>query len=826
MTAYNTGNPIGSKDPRDLYDNAENFDNAVNATGATFTDRLGVSRKTWKGLEDDAAAAIQSIESGGKVYETTAAGLAATVNGEYFNVPSVDTNGFITLYRNVSGSAVEIKQYPSSGYVARLNASVAALEERVYQETYTTPLLDNDLNGFEIDFHLNGWSDIVKIKQNGIVTLHDVDDLFENSSNGPNLITTIDGEREYSPHNFFLNSDAPATQSFANALVGFPYTISITGGGSVSIRSSLGDGNINYGVASESAPLTIIAQTVNIRIASITGTVNTIQLARGNKVLKYIKTTSAARMGIVISRNPNTGEMALLSEPTRTNYFLNSDAPATQTISLAASTYTVWLEGSGLIELSGGPIATVTEAEPHTFTLSGTTNVTFTVSGTVTFAQCENGETKTSPIITLSAARSRSINRASCLLSKLPPLNDSFLVYTDFTITKKASGKNSYIFSIGKDTSNLITYYQDGINHPTIRHAIPGDNKQQPQSFVIGENVRQEFTGVFMPDHIYFGVDGKPIIPAQTFYRTSPELIYIEIGGYANQPPPGQIYTRRFAAIPKTDMRTRDGMTYFYEYGDEDYKYDDYDVIVVAGQSNNLAGTSINPTIDLPPKRSVQLSLTYAANFGTITGNVFGNIYPAGEPMRHMYVVNGNSANNIGYLVAMAREYYVPNVARPFTKLMLINTAVGNTGFSGNAWGVKKSLYNCLCNNVGVILKRFPNAKLRLLCWMQGEYDSAAGMNPADYQAALDAQMADFRDQFGEVPIVIGGMRPAIVNANPDYRAIQTVLADTPNRLSICGYADPEAAPAIGTSNSTQAEYTAAELRLFAERFYNAFIAL
>lgn len=50
MTTYSTGNPIGSTDPRDLYDNAENLDEAVNSDGDTFQDRMGKSRLTWTGI--------------------------------------------------------------------------------------------------------------------------------------------------------------------------------------------------------------------------------------------------------------------------------------------------------------------------------------------------------------------------------------------------------------------------------------------------------------------------------------------------------------------------------------------------------------------------------------------------------------------------------------------------------------------------------------------------------------------------------------------------------------------------------------------------------
>lgn len=54
MTTYNTGNPIGSVDPRDLYDDTENLSVLVNSQEKTeHPDRLGVPRKTWHGMEQD-----------------------------------------------------------------------------------------------------------------------------------------------------------------------------------------------------------------------------------------------------------------------------------------------------------------------------------------------------------------------------------------------------------------------------------------------------------------------------------------------------------------------------------------------------------------------------------------------------------------------------------------------------------------------------------------------------------------------------------------------------------------------------------------------------
>lgn len=49
MTTYNTGNPIGSIDPRDLLDNAQNLDEALLTENKTFVDRLGRTRTSWEG---------------------------------------------------------------------------------------------------------------------------------------------------------------------------------------------------------------------------------------------------------------------------------------------------------------------------------------------------------------------------------------------------------------------------------------------------------------------------------------------------------------------------------------------------------------------------------------------------------------------------------------------------------------------------------------------------------------------------------------------------------------------------------------------------------
>lgn len=49
---YLTGNTLGSTAVKDLYDNASNFDEAVNSPSPSFTDRFGKRRETWSGMEE------------------------------------------------------------------------------------------------------------------------------------------------------------------------------------------------------------------------------------------------------------------------------------------------------------------------------------------------------------------------------------------------------------------------------------------------------------------------------------------------------------------------------------------------------------------------------------------------------------------------------------------------------------------------------------------------------------------------------------------------------------------------------------------------------
>lgn len=60
---YLTGNPLGSTAPKDLYDNASNFDEAMNSPSPAFYDRFNKRRETWAGMEAEFDGTIASFET-------------------------------------------------------------------------------------------------------------------------------------------------------------------------------------------------------------------------------------------------------------------------------------------------------------------------------------------------------------------------------------------------------------------------------------------------------------------------------------------------------------------------------------------------------------------------------------------------------------------------------------------------------------------------------------------------------------------------------------------------------------------------------------------
>ncbi len=116
--------------------------------------------------------------------------------------------------------------------------------------------------------------------------------------------------------------------------------------------------------------------------------------------------------------HPVSGEsLGLLIEESRTNLLLNSATLSTQSVTTAATAYTLSFYGTGTVTLSGtstaGPLVGTNAKQRVSLTFTPTAGtLTLTVSGSVTYANLEAGAFATSWISTAGASRTRAADVA------------------------------------------------------------------------------------------------------------------------------------------------------------------------------------------------------------------------------------------------------------------------------------------------------------------------------------------------------------------------------------------------------------------------------
>jgi hypothetical protein len=270
--------------------------------------------------------------------------------------------------------------------------------------------LRNETSGLAIDYlHPIAGERVARKTAAGVVNLYSLQEFYTNATTAsPKLTYDIAGNKVWSPHNLFLNSNAPATQSVAT-LVGHQYTVSVRGSGGTLTGSSGASG-----VATAGNPLTFIA-TGTTSTFTRAGLLTRMQMNRGDKVVEYLATTSAIRIGVAVDYHPTThAPLGMIGEAVATNLLLNSEVLVTQSCTVAAVAHTLSFWGTGTVTLSGtstgakvGTGATVRSSFAFTPT-AGT--LTLTVTGSVVDAQLEANPVATSLIPTKGATVTRAVD--------------------------------------------------------------------------------------------------------------------------------------------------------------------------------------------------------------------------------------------------------------------------------------------------------------------------------------------------------------------------------------------------------------------------------
>jgi len=173
--------------------------------------------------------------------------------------------------------------------------------------------LADETNGFAAVFSDATDAQRIAVKTAGVVVSSGLDAFYQNGGIGPKIVWGPSALLEWTPHNLFLNSGTPATQS-VTTIVGAPYTVTVTGSGS--LTGSAGAS----GVATAGAPLIFVATTTSSTF-TLGGSLTTMQMNIGRVATAYLPTTAARRFGLAIDHDPTLGR-TLLMEAAITNICL------------------------------------------------------------------------------------------------------------------------------------------------------------------------------------------------------------------------------------------------------------------------------------------------------------------------------------------------------------------------------------------------------------------------------------------------------------------------------------------------------------------------
>jgi len=142
----------------------------------------------------------------------------------------------------------------------------------------------------------------------------------------------------------------------------------------------------------------------------------------------------------------------VLLEEGRTNYFINPEAPVTQDITTTAQDYTVSVEGSGSVTLSGTATGVATEDSPLTVTATAGA-LTCTCAGTLTFVNVQAGSFPTSFIAGVAAPVTRPATLASKASTGILRANNLGI---DFWAISEGTQDARVLWSSYTDASNYL----------------------------------------------------------------------------------------------------------------------------------------------------------------------------------------------------------------------------------------------------------------------------------------------------------------------------------------------------------------------------------
>ena len=206
----------------------------------------------------------------------------------------------------------------------------------------------------------------------------------------------------------------------------------------------------------------------------------------------------------------------------------------------------------------------------------------------------------------------------------------------------------------------------------------------------------------------------------------------------------------------------------------KDFAKDEFDVFLLAGQSNAVGHGSGNVDRPYVPDPNVwYLNNEFYQGIFTIS--------PATERTRENDV-------QASFGLTFAEAYIRNGMLKEGRKLLFVRAAVGGTGFLQGRWTLTGDLYRYMIDMTRTALSLNPRNRLIALLWHQGETDAIDRATYAQHYENLMTLVKTARSDLDapELPFIAGDFVPQWKNDNPEIsepvvRAIRDVCRDCGN---------------------------------------------
>ena len=218
-----------------------------------------------------------------------------------------------------------------------------------------------------------------------------------------------------------------------------------------------------------------------------------------------------------------------------------------------------------------------------------------------------------------------------------------------------------------------------------------------------------------------------------------------------------------------------------------------FDIIIVAGQSNaSGCGMGETTTPWIPDDKIMMFNERFTAEVVSTSYGDMLEIETTGDCFLTVADERGENDDKMAvFALSFAKKYAENNLAED-RKVLLVQTAIGGTGFARKHWGVDEKLEKRMYKMVDSALSMNKENRVVGIVWHQGEHDIYENgdldynARYAFYMEKLSTFIKRLRKKYGELPFVSGGFCNGwISEQNQDnVKAIKDVYKDLYEKTS------------------------------------------